>query len=346
MKIKYSNLLDACLRLGLDKESADKIWSELEKENSSKFNIENLAYYFGALIIMSAMGWFMTDAWDSVGGLGISFLGIIYSTIFLLVGRHLWFKKNLTIPGGLLITIGIWMVPLIIFGIEKYTGLWPQDDQVSFQDYHVWIRGSWIIMEIATIVAGLIAIRYIRFPFLSFPIAFSLWYLSLDLTPLLFGSAEFSWYQKQLVSVYFGLIMLIFSYFLDRKTKEDFSFWGYLFGMLIFWGGISSLAMNDDSELIKVIYCLINLFFILLSVVIQRRVFIIFGSIGVFSYLGHLAFKVFEDSLLFPIALSLLGVVIIYIGIIYNRNKTKIDKAIRDLLPAFLLKLNPENRNI
>ena len=96
MKINQSNLFNACSRIGLDKELATKIWSELEKENSSTFNIENLAYYFGALIIMSAMGWFMTDAWDSVGGLGISFLGFIYFAIFLLVGRHLWFNKNLT----------------------------------------------------------------------------------------------------------------------------------------------------------------------------------------------------------------------------------------------------------
>lgn len=343
MKITRSNLLNACSRIGLDKEYTDKIWSELEKENASKFNIENLAYYFGALIIMSAMGWFMTDAWDSVGGLGISFLGIIYFVIFLLIGRHLWFKRNLTIPGGLLITVSVWMVPLIIFGIEKYFGLWPQGSEGSFQDYHVFIRGSWIVMEIATIIAGLIALKYIRFPFLSFPIAFSLWYLSMDLVPLITGEDDFSWEQKQLVSVYFGLAMLILSYFLDRRTKDDYSFWGYLFGMLVFWGGLSS--MNSDSELNKFIYFLINVFLILFSVIIQRRVFIIFGSIGVFSYLGHLAFKVFEDSLLFPVALSLMGIFIIYIGIIYNRNKDKIDERIGKSLPKFLLKLNPEKRN-
>jgi len=342
MKISQSNLINACSRIGLNNESADKIWHELEKENSSKFNIENLAYYFGALIIMSAMGWFMTDAWDSIGGLGISFLGVIYFVIFLFVGRHLWFHKQLSIPGGLLITVSIWVIPLIIFGLEKYTGLWPQDAQGNFQDYHVWIRGSWIIMEIATIIAGLIAIKFVRFTFLSFPIAFSLWYLSMDLTPILLGTTEFSWEQKQLVSVYFGLTILIFSYLIDKKTKDDYAFWGYLFGMLAFWGGLSS--MDSDSELNKFMYFLINVFFILFSVIIQRRVFIIFGSIGVFSYLGHLAFKVFEDSLLFPIALSALGIIIIYLGIAYNRNKKYIDEKMSELLPDFLLKLNPEKR--
>lgn len=342
MKTTKSKLLEACLKVGLDTKSADSIWIELEKENPSKFNIENLAYYFGALIIMSAMGWFMTDTWDSIGGLGISFLGTIYFVIFLIIGRHLWFKKKLTIPGGLLITISIWMVPLIVFGIEKYTDLWPQDSQGSFQDYHNWIRGSWIIMEITTIIAGFIALKFIRFPFLSFPIAFSLWYLSMDLTPILMGSTDFSWEQKQLVSVYFGLGMLVFSYFIDRKTKNDFAFWGYLFGMFAFWGGLS--LINMESELNKFIYCLINLFFILISVIIQRRVFIIFGSIGVFSYLGHLAFKVFENSLLFSIALSILGITVIFLGIKYNRNKEYIERKLMESLPDFLLNLNPERR--
>lgn len=91
-------------------------------------------------------------------------------------------------------------------------------------------------MEIATIIAGLIALQFVRFPFLSFPIAFSLWYLSMDLTPILIGSTEFSWEQKQIVSVYFGLGMLVFSYFIDKKTKDDFAFWGVLVWDVCFLG--------------------------------------------------------------------------------------------------------------
>jgi hypothetical protein len=102
--------------------------------------------------------------------------------------------------------------------------------------------------------------------------------------------------------------------------------------------------MNSDSELNKLIYCFLNLFLILLSVILQRRVFIIFGAMGVFSYLGHLAFKVFEDSLLFPVVLSLLGIAIIYLGLFYNRHKKRIEAQFRYILPAVLQKFNPYNR--
>ena len=112
---------------------------------------------------------------------------------------------------------------------------------------------------------------------------------------------------------------------------------------MAFWGGLSS--MNSDSELNKLLYCAINVFLILISVIIQRRVFIVFGSIGVFGYLGHLAFRIFNDSLLFPVALSLLGMAIIYLGIIYHRNKLIIEETLRNIIPDFLLNLNPNNNN-
>ncbi len=53
-----------------------------------------------------------------------------------------------------------------------------------------------------------------RFPFLTAPIAFSLW---------------------------FGLGMLAATDFVDRRTREDYAFWGYLFGLigvLVIFGGV------------------------------------------------------------------------------------------------------------
>src|SRR5918995_557343 len=100
-------------------------------------------------------------------------------------GESLW-QKGLTTPGGLLFTMSVWMVPLAIYGIQLATGLWPQGDPGSYRDYYVFVKGSWAMMEVATIAAGVLAIHRRPFPFLTFPIAFALWFMSMDLTPLLF----------------------------------------------------------------------------------------------------------------------------------------------------------------
>jgi hypothetical protein len=53
-------------------------------------------------------------------------------------------------------------------------------------------------------------------------------------------------------------------------------------------------------------------------------VFVVFGAFGVFYYVGHLAWEIFEDSLLFPFVLSAVGLSIIALGILYAKNCDKI----------------------
>src|SRR5258706_7279721 len=125
-------------------------------------------------------------------------------------------------------------------------------------------------MELGTVIAGLVALRYFSFTFLTAPITYALWYMSMDLTPLLFGRNAWNWSEECIVSVMFGTLVLSFAYFFDRRTKLDYAFWAYLFGALTFWGGLS--AMDSGSELSEVFYLLIKLAMIVLSGVLQREI--------------------------------------------------------------------------
>jgi hypothetical protein len=325
-------------------DQASLLWTRLEARysNRSNFGVANVAYYLGALVVMSALGWFMTLGWQKFGGGGIFLIATGYAIAFLLAGYYLWFSQNLKIPGGLLFTLAVWMVPLAIYGLEQLTGIWPQSDPGTFRDYHIWIKGSWVLMEVGTILAGLIALKFIRFPFLTFPIAFSLWYMSMDLTPLLLRRNEFTWNERLWVSLIFGAFILLVSYVVDRRTREDYAFWGYLFGLMAFWGGLS--LMQSNSELNKFLYCLINVGLMLAAIFLDRRAFLVFGGLGVFVYLGHLSYEVFKDSMMFPFALSVLGLLIIFLGIKYQRNREAIEAAILNSLPDSLKNLRPAAR--
>jgi len=326
-------------------DQATALWAVVAAKASSRplFDLYTVGCYFGALLVIGAMGWYMGKSWDSLSGGGLILISTAYAAAFILAGRTLWKDPATKIPGGLLITMAVCMTPLAVYDLEHITGLWPMNDPGSFGSFHPRVNGSWLVMEAATVLAGYIALRFFRFPFLVAPIAYALWFASMDLTPLLFGEEWVSWNQRQWISLWFGLAMLLVAFLVDRRTKGDYSFWLYLFGMVAFWGGLSS--MNSGSEWGKATYCLINLALMALSVLLQRWIFIICGGLGVTFYIGHLAFSVFDNAVMFPFVLTLIGVAIMTASIFCRRHQQGIEQACLALVPnqvrTYLLSKRP-----
>lgn len=292
-------------------------------EQQKGFNLITVAYYFGAMLMISACAWFLGDKWDDLGSPGI--LGTVVLYMLAATSLGWWLRrKGYLIGGGLLITVAVCLVPLLTYSIENILGLWPAEHPGSYERYYPWINGSWIVMELATIAAAAIALRYVRFGFLTAPIAFSFWFFSMDLAALIFKQASVDWETRQWISVPVGLVTILVGYGLDRylpqpndTRSEDFAFWCYLFGMFAFWGGLTS--MESGSELTRALYALLNIGLILVAVKLRRTVFLVFGALGVHLYLGHLAYRVFQDSFFFPFALALLGLSLILLTVLTQR---------------------------
>jgi len=323
-------------------DQVSQLWNALASRAAERprFDAAHVAYYGGAVLVLGAMGWFMTTAWAAIGGASLTVIATLYAAAFWSAGERLW-RQRLTVAGGLLFTLAVWMVPLAVYGIESATGLWPQGEPGGYRGYYQWVKGSWIAMEVATIAAGVVAVRARPFAFITFPIGVALWFMSMDLTPLLFGKGEFTWDERKLVSVLFGVAVLLASYLADlrNRLREDFAFWGYFFGLLAFWGGMS--MMNSGSELSRLLYCVVNVALVVLSVLLRQRAFLAFGAMGVLGYVSHLAYTVFDDSFSFPVVLTALGVGIIYLGVWYQRNSAKLAAAAYDRLSPAVIDLIP-----
>jgi hypothetical protein len=55
------------------------------------------------------------------------------------------------------------------------------------RDYHYLIDWRWQLMELATLLGGTFLLWRYRLPFLTMPIAVTLWYMGMDLAPYLSG---------------------------------------------------------------------------------------------------------------------------------------------------------------
>ena len=65
----------------------------------------------------------------------------------------------------------------------------------------------------------------------------------------------------------------------------------------------------------------------------------VFGGLGVAGYLGHLSYRVFKDSLIFPFALSLVGLAIIALGVLWQRREARWAANLRRFVPGPLREL-------
>jgi len=307
------------------------------------FDVAHLLWYAGALIVMSAMGLFSTLAFSQMGGWALAITAAVYAVLFLLAGHYLWTKSNLRTPGGLLIAVAVAMAPLAAYGIQDALNLWGTFGKPgTTHEFYVWVKGSWVFMELAAIAASVIALWFYRFPFILLITGIALWFLSMDIVPWITGHRYSNWETARQVSVVFGLGTLIVAFAVNiRQRSGDFAFWLYLFGVITFWGGIT--AVSEGTAVQKALYCAMNVGFLFLAVYLGRRVFAVFGTIGIAIYLGDLADKVFKNSLLFPFALSLIGIGVIAAGLWYYRRQAAISAWFDGMLPAPLQRLRPAN---
>jgi hypothetical protein len=332
----------------LDTAQLDRLIAFLRQRGTSatdaapapRFDIAHLLWYAGALIVMTSMGLFSTLAFSEMGGKALAATAVVYAAAFTAAGHYLWHTKNLRTPGGLLIAIAVSMAPLAVYGIQDALELWGQFGKPgTVQGFYVWIKGSWIFMEIAAIVAAAIALRFYPFPFIVVIIGIALWFMSMDLVPWIAGTERTSWELDRKVSLWFGLATLAVAWIVEFRRRGDFAFWLHLFGMLAFWGAVT--ATSGGTVFTKALYCAMNVGFLFVSVFIGRRVYAVFGVIGIALYLGDLANRVFNDSMLFPFALTLIGVGVIAAGLLYHRNQDRIAAWLEGVFPEALKRLRP-----
>src|SRR4051812_20220651 len=98
MNISHTELRIAAAASDLSLEQADQVWQRLQSaagdRDTPRFDGANVTYYLGALIVIGAMGWFMTKAWERLGGLGLFAAAAAYAVCFVIAGSMLWKKPG------------------------------------------------------------------------------------------------------------------------------------------------------------------------------------------------------------------------------------------------------------
>jgi hypothetical protein len=288
-------------------------------EQRKGLNLITVAYYFGAFMVLLAYTIFMGLQWESLGNLGqLAVSGLTIGVLWAI--GYLLRRGGFKVAGGLLIFAGTGIAPLFFYSVQRATGLWPSaDSAASYSDFYQYVSADWIVMECASLLVAILVMWRVRFPLLSLLIAFWTWYLSMDLSRLIFGTLPYQFTDRQhLLGIFIGAAMLLLGVVLQRRARQDYSLWFYLFGHLIILGQLSALALEREGWL-GLAYLVLYLLFVVASIWLQRRIFLVFGAIGCYGYLSYLAFHVFSGGLGFVLALGSLGLMIVLTAVGYQK---------------------------
>jgi hypothetical protein len=342
-----ANDLDRAAAAGLLRpDQAAPLWrfflaqAQAAPDDRPRFSFTHVLYYLGGMLAIGAMSLFMTLGWANFGGWGVFFIALLYIGVSWKLAQR-FEAQGLPIPMGIMATLIVVLVPLAAWAVQQALGFWPEVDAVkgSYRAYHYLIDWRWLMLELVTLATGAALLHRWRAPFMLMPIAVTLWYMSMDLAMLILGPDvkawdASAWIFRKWFSVAFGVAMILFALLVDLRNRSrlDYPFWLYLFGLLTFWGGLTALGSGALAG--KLVYLAINLALVFIGAVLGRRTFTVFGAIGMAIALGNLSWTYFRDSWLFPIALTLIGLAIVYAGVWWSRNEARLSAALRVRLPA------------
>ena len=358
MRLTKQDLNEAVAAGVVTQTAAEQLWSFLADRvghaDRPRFDLTNLLWYLGALIVMSAMGLFSTEAFSRWGGAALTVTALFYGAVFAAAGHYFRRIRGIRVLGGLLIAVAVSMAPLATYGIQEELGWWTHGDPSAYRDFFVWVQGSWVFMSLSAIVAGLVTLRVYRFPFITMVIAVAVWFLSMDLAPwfaapppgpvdeIQFHIAYWRDLRelRGIVSTQLGLVVLIVSWAIDVRAKADLTFWPHLSAGLCLVGGLYFWLTDGIQE--WTLLCAISVVLLLVSVFLQRRSYAVFGGIGVLTYLGYLSSEVFDDVILFSFALTAVGLLVMALGYVYFRNERRLEMWMDHRLPGAIRRLRPQ----
>ena len=318
-------IIQAALQVGCTEAQAQELYKLLQIDKKS-FTFLHVLYYLGGLIVFCSLVWFLGEIVHLYGKAHLFFILLAYTTALYATGVYLWKMRSNKALGGLLCFLSLSLVPFTTYALQSMLGWWPASYPGEYLSFYNLIQGGWFLMEVTTLTLTAITLRFIKFPLLSVILYLTLWFMSLDILPFFAHLMDKEISMETLrkgISIFFGSTLMIWAFFLDKKHKSKDAFWAYLLGVFVFWSGIS--LIHYQTEVGHLTYCLLNIALLVASSLLNRRVFIIFGVLGVINYLAQLMVRHFSNSPAFPIVLSFAGLGVIALGMLMHRygNRTR-----------------------
>lgn len=337
MKIARKHLDEAVKANILSPIQAEKLWQFFHErpETSNQISLTNVLYYFGGFVGVGALGLLMGFGFEQFGTLGIFIFSLILSICGIIL-TFIFSNKKLITPKALSGTFVLFIFPLVVYSFLMNTGQLSNSNSMLFNDSFP--NGQDVCISAVSLSLSFIFLYFFYHPLMIMPIILNAWYGSLALTTLLLvRPLDFELTLD--ISLLFGVGINILGFILDvrHSSEQDDAFWPYLLGSFFLWLGLTGLFFDDQYP--GILYALASILLIGTGILLSRRSFIVFGTLGIAIYLISLATNFFAHSIFFPIALITIGIVFIQLGIFWQKNAGLLTERYQRFLPEKIKKI-------
>jgi hypothetical protein len=305
----------------------------------ARFNSTHVLFYLGGMLAIGACTLFSTLAVERWGMPVLLDLSLVYLLVTLTLATWLDLRGH-AVPAAIFAALTITLVPLAMYAPQHVMGFWADGPNAAhYRDFHHSIDWRWLLIELATLVAGTIMLWRFQYTFLVMPVAVVLFYMGMDMVPALLAQSDgdlwtaAGWELRKKLTLAYGLLMLGLAFAVDLRSRsnKDYAFWLYLFGLLTFSGALS--VIGDNSLNGRLAYLLAHAALVFVGAMLGRRTFAVFGGLGMAVALGQLSWGWYRDSLAFVGILTVLGFALIAAGLWWSRHEHRICLKLRSLLP-------------
>ena len=281
------------------------------REMPRGFNWVTVAYALGALLVVFAGGWFLTQRWLSLGPTGVLAIVLVYAAIATAASRWLE-RRDFHEAAGMAAMVAVALTPVAVWALESLTGWWPADvwGKPYYVDYPPAEASRWLVAELATILAALLVLRRRTWSAVVFPLAVALFALVMHLP----RSFDFTLtpVMERWIQMTGALVVCAIANTTDRmvprraeRGRGDVAFPLWLTGLTAL--AVAILTMWPVAGVLRHALPAVAIGAVAAALYMGRRTHLVFGAFAIVMYLFYLAGEVFRSTAYFPIVLALMG---------------------------------------
>jgi hypothetical protein len=282
-----------------------------EAEKKTRLNPITVAYYFGGFLALLSFTIFIATRWEEFSEGERLITALLVLVITGCLGAWLRFARSYHTAGGLILLITAAVFPMFVYTVANMVGIWPQGS--SFEE----LSYAFLYISLIGLPAAVLLLALTRFSLISLVVAGLVHFIALASGGIV--SADLA----LVTSITCGIFILL-GIGLSLYGIKQYSFWLKLYGLVGLQAGFTALFSTSDNALFGILYLAVYLILIALSVRFQEVIYLVFGVIGVYTYIIRLIFDYLEGTAYFPLVLGIIGISIVVLAVLYQKYRGSI----------------------